>query len=260
MSESPTVKVPRKLHAITTIWKSFMRIPKTSLEIFEFFSNTLRSYKQFSQHLSVSPNNEIGKKYVLFSLAFQPEESTSPRANIFVEQRLAIRALSIAIPNDWLIRVREHPDQYGRRRPRSEEFWKEIEQIPKVVREPLSKSAVESLANAEAVAGPPGTMCVEAWLQGIPIILFGSLFLAKAPGVFLIEKFSDLEYAMRAVTSNFDFDSNAVAGYCSWLNSHSYIGNISRESCKDQKLKDLTVDNMENILTSWMSMNGDNFV
>lgn len=253
-SESPVLQVPKRSHAIKTIWKSFMRIPKRPAEILGFVSNTLKSYKQFSEHLGASPKFEHKKKYVLFALAYQPEESTSPRAKIFVEQRLAIKALSMVIPDDWQIRVREHPDQYGRRRPRSEEFWEDIERIPNVFRQPLDVSAFESLMNAEAIAGPSGSLCVEAWLRGIPVILFGSMFLAAAPGVFLIEKFSDLEHAIETVRTHFKADWSAVAAYRLWLNSHSYVGNISKNSCTDQRLREVTVENVEGILTAWLQL------
>jgi len=258
--DSPKIRLPKRHHAIMTMWKSFMRIPKKPLEIFGFASNSLRSYQQFSRHIRDSHEGEERKKYVLFALAYQPEESTSPRANIFVEQRLAIKALSMAIPRDWQIRVREHPDQYGRRRPRSKEFWKDIEQIPNVVREPLTVSAFESLVNAEAFAGPAGTLCVEAWLREIPVLLFGSMFLVKAPGVYFVEKFSDLENAIKAITSGFKINPDAVTSYCSWLNSHSYLGNVSKESCKDPKLKELSVNNIEAVLTSWLSISDSKLV
>jgi hypothetical protein len=260
MSDSPTIRLPKKHHAIMTVWKSFMRIPKTPSDVLGFISNSFRSYKQFSQHLRVSPNSENRKKYVLFALAYQPEESTSPRASIFVEQRLAIKALSMVIPDNWQIRVREHPDQYGRRRPRSKEFWKDIEQIPNVIREPLTVSAFDSLVNAEAIAGPSGSLCVEAWLRGIPVILFGSMFLVKAPGVFLIEKFSDLENALEAVSTGFKINPDAVISYCSWLNAHSYVGNVSHESCKDPKLKEVSVNNIEAVLSSWLSISDSKLV
>ncbi len=254
-SEPPMLRVPKRLHALTTMWKSFMRIPKKKpMEILGFVSNSFRSYKQFSRHLGVSLKVENEKKYVLFALAYQPEESTSPRANIFAEQSLAIRALSEVVPDNWQIRVREHPDQYGRRRPRAKEFWDEIEKIPNVVRQPLNVSAFDSLVNAEAMAGPSGTMCVEAWLRGIPVILFGSMFLKAAPGVFLIEKFSDLDQALETILSDFKFDWNAVTGYRLWLNSHSYIGNIAKDRCMDQTLREMTAHNVVSILTSWLSM------
>ena len=252
--EMPQVVKSKRSTAIISIYKSFMRAPKYPHEIVRFFRNSLISYRQFSRHLRKSNGLLSGKKYLLYSMAYHPEESTAPRAGIFVEQQLAIRALSRLVPDGWHIRVREHPDQYGRRRPRPGDYWDEIERLPNVEIVPINESVSESITKAEAIASPTGTICVEAWLRGLPVLLFGSMFLRTAPGVFSISTILDLRNAIAVLLTGSKIDLQAKRDFCSWTNSHSYIGSILTIHHNDKHLRAPSVNNIEGVLTSWLSL------
>lgn len=146
----------------------------------------MKSSSQKNQHSRIASASRNGSSVVIYFLPYQPEESSSPRAGVFVEQLLAVRSVANCLPEGWTLRVREHPDQYGRRRPRAKGFLKEISLIPKVSIVPFDEAVNESFSNVRAVVGVSGTSCVEAWLRKIPVLIFGDMFLKKHPACFLL--------------------------------------------------------------------------
>ncbi|MDP2946803.1 MAG: capsule biosynthesis protein, partial [Nanoarchaeota archaeon] len=75
---------------------------------------------KFKQNLkkeynSVQTKPDFDKKFIYVPLNLQPECSTSPQGNIFVDQILMIETLSASLPSDWIIYVKEHPIQWLRR-------------------------------------------------------------------------------------------------------------------------------------------------
>ena len=190
---------------------------------------------------------------VLFCLAFQPEESTSPRGGVFVEQYFAIKLLAACLPEGWRVRVREHPQQYRRLRPRRTNFLREISQIPNVKIVSPVETPLESFALATAVAVTSGSMGVDAWFAGLPTIVFGETWIKNAPGVFHVQSISDVKNALSQINQGFQQDKVAVKEFMDWTTSNSFKGNLWPRNNQEKELRDATVANLYGILQVWVA-------
>ena len=240
--------------SLTKFIKELSKVSKRPRELFEFLRRAVKSDFQRRVHAKIASGARTHPNLVIYFLPYQPEESSSPRAGIFTEQVLAIRSVADCLPSGWILRVREHPDQYGRRRPRGKDFLKEISQIPQVSIVPYEETVNESFSNVRAAVGVSGTSCVEAWIRKIPLLMFGDMFLKKAPGVFFIETTSDIQSAFTRIQNSYKFDQIEVDKFISWTSSNSYFGSLQKIAYNIPNLRENTINNLERILKIWFHL------
>ena len=234
--------------------KEISKVSKRPRELLDFSRRAMKSGSQKNQHSRIASASRNGSSVVIYFLPYQPEESSSPRAGVFVEQFLAIRSVATSLPEGWTLRVREHPDQYGRRRPRAKGFLKEISLIPKVSIVPFDEAVNESFSNVRAVVGVSGTSCVEAWLRKIPVLIFGDMFLKKAPGVFFIETMSDIRQAFAMIQNGFENEQSEIERFIKWTASNSYVGSLNKVDKSHQDLFETTTSNLEALISTWFML------
>ena len=230
------------------------KVSKRPYEFFNFSRRAMKSNSQKKAHSRIASPARNNPNAIIYFLPYQPEESSSPRAGIFVEQVLAVRSVADCLPDGWVLRVREHPDQYGRRRPREEGFLREISQIPNVSIVPYEETVNESFSAVRAAVGVSGTSCVEGWCRKIPLLMFGDMFLKKAPGVFYIETFSDIRKAMTVIQNGFEYDENQVKSFIAWTSSNSFIGSLHKVDKGLPNLIETTTSNIEAIIRGWFHL------
>jgi len=142
----------------------------------------LRRWDSFlHRHGEVPSPSEI---FCVYFLSFQPEASTSPRAGLYVEQERAISLCASALSPTMSVYVKEHPDQFSRRRPRTSSLLRSLRKRQGFHLLHPRVSAEWCLAHASVIASPPGSVTLRAWRQGIPVIQFGSGLYRNAPGVY----------------------------------------------------------------------------
>ena len=231
--------------------KEIGKVSKRPGELFDFLRRAIESNSQKNLHSRMASAARNEPNVVIYFLPYQPEESSSPRAGVFVEQLLSVRSVASCLPDGWTLRVREHPDQYGRRRPRAKGFLKEISLIPKVSLVPFDEAVNESFSNVRAAVGVSGTSCVEAWLRNIPLLIFGDMFLKKAPGVFFIETMSDIRQAFAMIQNGFENEQSQIERFIEWTASNSYVGSLNKVDKSHLDLLETTTSNLEAIISRW---------
>ena len=239
--------------------KSAENVYKRVVRIIVDYKNSIKtlmywvqSRQRYREHLCLAKSSDSATKSVLFCLAYQPEESTSPRGGVFVEQFLSIDLLSAGLPEDWKIRVREHPDQYRRLRPRPDNFLKEISEIPNVEIVNPRETVFESFKASSAVAVTSGTMGVEAWVAGIPTIIFGEMWIKNAPGAYYVRSLTDVKKALLGISEGVQSGERSIEDFLTWTESHAFSGRITARGSHDPKLREVTVENMFNIIRVWL--------
>ena len=117
--------------------------------------------------------SEIKKnqKYIFFPLHFTPEYSTAIQATVFQNQYFLIYLLSISIPSDHILILKEHPAMLSRR-VRQKSFFNAIDKLPNVQFVPTDKANKELILNSSIVVVITGTSGWEAILAGKPVINF----------------------------------------------------------------------------------------
>lgn len=114
-------------------------------------------------------------KYVYFALASTPEHSTQVKAPMWVDQRIIIEALSKSIPVDWIIYVKEHPQNLICRA-RELGFYDELKKYPNVRLIKPDSNFFDAIKNAQLIVNTTGTTGWQAIQYNKPLINFAENF------------------------------------------------------------------------------------
>lgn len=147
------------------------------------------------------------RRYVYFLLSFQPESTTSPLGDRFVDQHLAIAMLSKNLPPEYEIVVKEHPVQMAEFNHynylgRDANFYERLSQLPRVRFAPVDADHFGLLDGALLVASVNGSVGWESAVRRKPTIVFGDAWYQHAPGVFRIRTDADCAKAIARMLQN----------------------------------------------------------
>lgn len=196
---------------------------------------------------------DFDRKYVLFNLHYQPEATSSPAGDIFVDLSIIVNTLSKHLPDDFLIYVKEHPAQFYAHREghtnRIKSFYSDLLSINKVRLLPLNYDPFKLIRNAEAVATISGSVGWEAMVLGKPVISFGISWYEKYSGILRVVD----EASARRITSfisDFVFDEKELLAYLAAFSEKAvkayYYKNLkqklnqSEEECVNKLVKAIT--------------------
>lgn len=141
--------------------------------------------------------DEIARSpFVLFTLHFDPEYTSSTLARDFNHTHAVIQQMALSLPAGYKLIVKEHVQGIGSR---DQSFYRSIACLPNVAFADHRIRAVELAARAEAVATIAGTIATEASLLGRPVILFSPyLPYTYFPGVHVVREISTLPAVVRS--------------------------------------------------------------
>lgn len=183
------------------------------------YKNKLKNY-----YNSLVAEPDFTVPYIIFNLHYQPELTSSPSGDIFVDQNLCIDVLVKNIPANYWIYVKEHPTQFYAhtvgQTSRIPEFYDDILSNPRVRLLPLDADPFTLFKHSMAVATVTGTSGWEAMVKGKPVISFGLTWYEKYAGVL---KIVDEKSAAKIThfIENFKFDERNLLAYLNALSKKS---------------------------------------
>ena len=149
---------------------------------------------------------DFEKRTYYFPLHYQPELTSMPVGNEFVNQLKIIKLLSQNLTINEQLLIKEHPSTliaFGKTnsnfRPKS--FYKWIQKMPNVKLVSAYVSSTYLMQNCKGVITISGTAGLEAIIKNIPVLVFGNASYLNGPGVFGIGKESDISEALRKIKS-----------------------------------------------------------
>lgn len=170
------------------------------------------------EYLGVQSKPDLFKKFVYIPLHYQPEGNTSPMGEVFVDQILMIEVLSSALPDDWVIYVKEHPGQwwfeginYGDGRYPS--YYERIAKIKNVSLVPVETETFDLITKSQAVATVAGTAGWESLLNSKPVFLFGFSWYRDCPSVFRVDNVASCEAAFQKIINGFTINQQDIINY-----------------------------------------------
>ena len=159
---------------------------------------------------------DLDKPYVCFFMHYQPEATSCPAGDIYVDQYLAIEQLASVIPIGWNLYVKEHTSQFNiigeGQKSRFEHLYSDLEKINNVKLISLEENSFELIDNAEAVATLTGTVGWEAVVRGKPVIVFGLTWYEDCYGVLKVRESKDLD-SIKGFIDAYQPNENAVFNY-----------------------------------------------
>lgn len=178
--------------------------------------------------------------YVYLPLHYQPEATTAPDAGPFVDQLLAVRLLSAALPTGWRVYVREHPSQFAPslfgEQGRSELYYADLLTIPGVDLVSLDMSPFTLIDHARAVATCTGTAGWEAVCRGVPVLAFGNAWYRGCHGVFSVRSSKDVEDAVGSIAAGFTVDELQVRAFIQAVVDTGVEGDVNRSLAPNEAL------------------------
>lgn len=138
------------------------------------FYNKTKNYFFYKEH--VREINLENTHYFVFFMQYQPERSSLPEGYEFSDQFYAIRVLSMLLPDNVKLIVKEHPSMFtyeSEPKFRSIYNYKSLLKLKNVVLCSLNINSFKLIDNAMAVATITGTSAIEAYIRKTPVIVFG---------------------------------------------------------------------------------------
>ena len=169
---------------------------------------------------------------------------------MFVDQILMIEILSAALPDGWIIYVKEHPTQWlafglNYTDSRYLGYYKKIAKIKNVSLIPVETDTYALINKSQAVATVTGTAAWEGILRLKPGIIFGYPWYRDCPGIFRVDSVESCRQSLNKIINNFSFDQGQIINYLKSFDDatiHGYIeGGIGRNS---RLTKEENVDNI----------------
>lgn len=164
-----------------------------------------------AQHLPASLYDAFDPTppYVYVSLHMQPEMATDLLGGRYGDQLLLLEELSRALPDDFVVYTKEHPQQKMHMRDPS--YFERLKMIPRVRYLRVDASPFDLIQGARAVGAVSGTAGWEALQMGKPVLCFGAAWYRGFPGVF--EWRDGPEAAIQAALA-FEPDLDALQAAC----------------------------------------------
>ncbi|MDD1422368.1 hypothetical protein MEO40_25295 [Dolichospermum sp. ST_sed1] len=192
------------------------------IPFFSYFSSYLLNRKLLRVYRKLSTNVTDQKKYIYFSMHFDPEAVTQTRACISSQLTL-IQMLSDSVPDDIFIYVKDHPAytmlnsmEYsyhlpGLRNSRSVEYYDQISKMKNVKLIKIEESSEILSKNSLAVCSINGTIIIENISKyKKPIIMFDSNLspIGKVKDIFKIKSNKDCIEALRKIVNGYKPEYN----------------------------------------------------
>jgi hypothetical protein len=151
--------------------------------------HSLRKRAALVTYQRLSSGFALPDRFVVFFMHYQPERTSVPEGQGYGQQWLALRTLANALPEGYVLVVKEHPSTFRYNFDpafRSLELHEQISRLPNTRLVPLNFSPFELIDKAAAIATITGTVGVEAIIRGKPVIVFGSAQYRGHKGVFQV--------------------------------------------------------------------------
>lgn len=169
---------------------------------------------------------DFKKKFIYIPLNVQPERTTCPTAGVFDDQLLLIKTVAHSLPDDWVIYVKENPNQL---RPvnifshiyRYQGYYEEITKLKNVCLVPTAVSTYDLINGAQAVATTTGTAGWEAILRSKPTLVFGSVWYMYCEGAWRVSDTVSCQKAINAIIDGFRPARQKVLNYLVALDKNS---------------------------------------
>ena len=149
--------------------------------------------------------------------------------------------LASALPDDWLIYVKEHPLQWTLHGSnftdyRYPGYYQALASIKKVRVVPAETSTYKLTNAARAVATIAGTAGLEAVFRQKPVLVFGYFWYQDFPGMFKVRDLASCKKALEEIKSGFRVSHQQVIDYLGVFDKVSFHGYMDVDGTKVSKL------------------------
>ena len=171
--------------------------------------------KKAYDSLTTAPDYD--EPFVIFFLHYQPEQTTCPSGDIFVDQRLCVELLLKNLPSNYKVYVKEHPSQFNRgligHCGRMRDLYDDLIKNNRVKLVSIEEESFNLIQHAKAVCTVTGTVGWEAMVRQKPVIAFGVCWYENYDkGVLRIKDESSAKN-IRSFLESYEYDEHSLMAY-----------------------------------------------
>lgn len=180
--------------------------------------------------------------FVYFPLSYQPERTTSPQGDVFVDQILAAEMLAASLPNGWQLYVKEHPYQWWARTGityssvRYPKYYESIATLPNARLIPIETNSFHLTNKSRAVAVVTGTAGWEGLMRSKAALVFGYPWYRDCPGVLRVNSVETCREALMKIGAGFAPKPQDIINYLKSFDEATIHGYIERFVDRQSKL------------------------
>ena len=192
--------------------------------------------KRTYESLTTSP--DYSERYVVHFLHYQPEATTCPGGDIFVDQRLCVEMLLKNLPSDYKIYVKEHPSQFIRymigHTGRMRDLYDDLIKNERVKLISTNVDSFELIKYAKAVSTITGTVGWEAMVRRKPVVAFGLCWYENySKGVLRVTDEKSAEGVLSFI-ENYKYDEDSLMAYLASVGRHTHLAYYFKVSRKNE--------------------------
>jgi len=217
-------------------------------ELKNFAARFKNNLKKEYERLQVEP--DLDKKFIYVPIQRQPERTTSPQGDMFVDQILMIETLAASIPADWVIYAKEHLIQWPSEginfsSCRYQGYYERIAKIKNVYLIPIKTNSFLLIRKSQAVTLVTGSAGWEASLRSKPAIAFGYPWYQDLPGLLRVNSADSCREAVKKIINGYKMDQQNVINYLKAFEKATIHGYIADRVGRCSKLtKQQSMDNI----------------
>lgn len=207
--------------------------------------------KEIYESLATPP--DYNDTYVAFFLHYQPEATSCPGGDIFVDQRLCVELLLKYLPSNYKIYVKEHPHQFSRMKightGRMRDLYDDLIKNDRVKLISTKIAPFDLISNAKAVSTITGTAGWEAMVRQKPVIAFGLCWYENySKGVLRITDEQSAK-GMQQFIENYSFDEHSLKAYLAAVGKNTYYADYFKAN-KKELIHLSKKENMDNVVNA----------
>lgn len=161
------------------------------------------------------------KKFVYFAMHYQPERTTCPDGGPFSNHYLCAALLSLGVPEDIEIVIKEHPTQFSYTGMgelcRWPEYYDDFLAFRNVRFVDVNLPSVGLVDSSVAVATVTGAVGWEALVRGTPVFHFGSAWYGGCASAYRIRNTEDVARACQDIKSGIRPTERHILAYAAAL-------------------------------------------
>lgn len=160
-----------------------------------------RKHTLYKHYQNLATSDITDEDYIIVFLHYQPERTSLPEGQFFVQQLHLVRTLHLACPH-LKIYVKEHPSIFVGHfdiRYRNKAFYNELVQMDNVELVDIRIDSFSLLDNALCIATITGTVGVQALIRGKAVLCFGTSSYVGFEGCYAIRNCQDVENAIVSI-------------------------------------------------------------
>ena len=230
--------------------KKFFESDHNSFRLmFNLFMGDLRKFRLLQSYRSIVSKISKGEKYIYFPLHYQPEATTYPFGDCFIDQINAIKIISSVLPSDMKIYVKEHPDTFNIGRDgwvigdysRDANYYSDLIKINNVKLISMDLESLELADKSMGLATINGAAGLEYAINKKPVAFFGNSWLDRCPGIIHCRKMIDAKIFINECINPKKIikDDEIVLFFKEWSNLLFSYKNINANSNKIKYIKNL---------------------